>query len=148
VTIDLDSGPEADNFSWGWNNGESKYGHEFNKVMVAKCEGSVGAWLYGVNNSVGVWREGALPKALKEVTSGETSKKQGLKLVHIKSHHLDPEVVENLNSLFDDNKKLILANGEVLALPNDVRIVCEVADFKHVTPAHVSRTAIIHFTCE
>jgi len=85
---------------------------------------------------------------MKEVTSGETSKKQGLKLIHIKSHQLDPEVVENLNSLFDDNKKLSLANGEVLVLPNDVRIVCEVAHFKNVTPAHVSRTGIIHFTCE
>ena len=145
MTIDLDSDPVADGFSHTLDN---PWGHEVkNKEIAANRKGSVGAWLYGVNNS-GVWREGALPKALKEVTSGETSKKQGLKLVHIKSHHLDPEVVEHCNSLFDDNKKLILANGEVLALPNDVRIVCEVADFKNVTPAHVSRTAIVHFTCE
>jgi len=71
VTIDLDSGPEADGFSWGLDN---VWGHEVNKEIAANRKGSVGAWLYGVNNS-GVWREGAFPKALKEVTSGETSKK-------------------------------------------------------------------------
>jgi len=135
----------ADGFSWGLDN---PWGHEVkNKEIAANRKGGVGAWFYGDLNS-GVWREGALPKALKEVTSGETSKKQGLKLIHIKAHHLDPIVTENLNSLIDDNNKLLLANGEVLALPNDVRVVFEVTHFQNVSPAFVSRTSIIHFTCE
>jgi len=67
---------------------------------------------------------------MKEVTSGETSKKQGLKLIHIKCHHLNPILAENLNPVFDDNKAYTSANGEVFALPNDVKIVCEVAHFK------------------
>lgn len=144
VTIDLDKDAEADGFSWGL---DDPYGHVFDKEIAANSKGHVGAWFYGSNDS-GVWREGALSKALKEVTSGETSKKQGLKFVHLKAHHLDANVVEPLNSLFDDNKNLFLGNGEVLALPNDVRIVCEITHLKYITPAFVSRTGFVYFTNE
>lgn len=36
---------------------------------------------------------------------------------------VDPEWVENLNSVLDDNKLLTLPNGERLAIPSNVRFL-------------------------
>lgn len=54
--------------------------------------------------------------------------------------------MENLNSVLDDNKLLTLANGERLAIPENVRIIFEVADLKYATLATVSRCGMIHFS--
>ncbi|KAA6397427.1 MAG: putative Cytoplasmic dynein 1 heavy chain 1, partial [Streblomastix strix] len=56
---------------------------------------------------------------------------------------VDPEWVENLNSVLDDNKLLTLPNGERLPLPPSTRIVFEVQDLKAATPATVSRCGIV-----
>ena len=52
---------------------------------------------------------------------------------------VDPEWVENLNSVLDNNKLLTLPNGERLSIPPNVRIMFEVADLKYATLATVSR---------
>ncbi len=61
---------------------------------------------------------------------------------------VDPEWVENLNSLLDDNKLLTLPNGERLALPNNVRVMFEVQDLRYATPATVSRCGMVWFSEE
>ncbi|ODM96402.1 Dynein heavy chain, cytoplasmic [Orchesella cincta] len=59
---------------------------------------------------------------------------------------VDPEWVENLNSVLDDNKLLTLPNGERLALPPNVRLLFEVQDLKHATMATVSRCGMVWFS--
>jgi len=86
--------------------------------------GKKGIWLYGLLEN-DVWTEGVISKALKDCLSGDMSKKQGLKLIHLKMEKLDAIVAENLNTLMDDNKVLCLANGERIPLGSDVRIVIE-----------------------
>ena len=47
---------------------------------------------------------------------------------------VDPDWVENLNALLDDNKLLTLPSGERIALTDSVRIVFEVDTLRHATP--------------
>jgi len=58
---------------------------------------------------------------------------------------LDPDWVESLNSVLDDNKTLTLPNGERLELLPNVRVVFEVRDIGHGTPATVSRCGMVWF---
>ena len=58
---------------------------------------------------------------------GEINKRQWI----IFDGDVDPEWVENLNSVLDDNKLLTLPNGERLGIPPNVRV----AFFEHrITP--------------
>lgn len=59
---------------------------------------------------------------------------------------VDPEWVENLNSVLDDNKLLTLPNGERLNLPPNVRVMFEVQDLRYATLATVSRCGMIWFS--
>lgn len=53
--------------------------------------------------------------------------------------------VENLNSVLDDSKVLCLSNGERINLTPTIRIVFEVDTLLHVSPATVSRCAMVYF---
>jgi len=46
----------------------------------------------------------------------------------------------------DDNKILTLPSGERLNVPNNLRIMLEVTDLHHATPATVSRCGMIWFS--
>ncbi len=58
---------------------------------------------------------------------------------------LDPDWVESLNSVLDDNKTLTLPNGERLELLPNIRVIFEVRDIGHGTPATVSRCGMVWF---
>ena len=59
---------------------------------------------------------------------------------------VDPEWVENLNSVLDVNKLFTLPNGERLSIPRNVKIMFEVTDLKHATLATVSRCGMVWFS--
>lgn len=86
---------------------------------------------------------GILRKIIDNVR-GESEKRHWI----IFDGDVDPEWVENMNSLLDDNRLLTLPNGERLALPHNVRIMFEVQDLKYATLATVSRTGMVWFSEE
>lgn len=93
------------------------------------------------------WTDGLFTHVLRKIIDnirGESGKRHWI----IFDGDVDPEWVENLNSLLDDNKLLTLPNGERLALPSNVRIMFEVQDLKYATLATVSRCGMIWFSEE
>eukprot|EP01096_Ripella_sp_DP13-Kostka_P011830 TRINITY_DN484_c0_g1_i1.p1 TRINITY_DN484_c0_g1~~TRINITY_DN484_c0_g1_i1.p1 ORF type:complete len:4631 (+),score=2721.08 TRINITY_DN484_c0_g1_i1:206-14098(+) len=91
------------------------------------------------------WSDGLFTHLLRKIIDnirGESNKRHWILL----DGDVDPEWVENLNSLLDDNKLLTLPNGERLALPSNVRVVFEVENLRYATPATVSRCGMVWFS--
>ncbi|VDN41280.1 unnamed protein product, partial [Gongylonema pulchrum] len=104
--------------------------------------------LYGVlDPNTREWTDGLFTHIIRKIIDnvrGETAKRQWV----IFDGDVDPEWVENLNSVLDDNKLLTLPNGERLGIPPNVRIIFEVADLKYATLATVSRCGMVWFSEE
>lgn len=58
---------------------------------------------------------------------------------------LDPEYVEAMNSVLDDNKILTLPNGERLPIPSNLHIIFETDNLDHATPATITRCGLLWF---
>jgi dynein heavy chain len=56
---------------------------------------------------------------------------------------IDPNWIESLNTVMDDNKVLTLASNERIPLTQHMRLVFEIAHLKYATPATVSRAGIL-----
>ena len=52
--------------------------------------------------------------------------------------------VENLNTVFDDNKMLCLTNGQRIKIYPHFKILFEVTDLQNASPATVSRVGMIY----
>lgn len=91
------------------------------------------------------WTDGLCTSILRKIVDnlrGEDSKRHWI----VFDGDVDPEWVENLNSVLDDNKLLTLPNGERLNLPSNVRILFEVETLKYATLATVSRCGMVWFS--
>ena len=90
------------------------------------------------------WADGLLSNAIR-VSSSETT---GKDMVITFDGPVEPDWVENINSVLDDNKRLNLVTGEVIYLSERVRVILETADLANCSPATVSRCAIVYFPRE
>lgn len=99
--------------------------------------------LYGsLDSTTREWTDGLFTSILRRIVDnlrGEDSKRHWI----VFDGDVDPEWVENLNSVLDDNKLLTLPNGERLNLPPNVRILFEVETLRYATLATVSRCGMV-----
>ncbi|CAK3926358.1 Dynein heavy chain, cytoplasmic [Lecanosticta acicola] len=102
--------------------------------------------LYGsLDSTTREWTDGLFTSILRKVVDnlrGEDSKRHWI----VFDGDVDPEWVENLNSVLDDNKLLTLPNGERLGLPSNVRVMFEVETLRYATLATVSRCGMVWFS--
>lgn len=102
--------------------------------------------LYGtLDATTREWTDGLFTHILRKIVDnvrGESQKRHWI----IFDGDVDPEWVENLNSVLDDNRLLTLPNGERLNLPPNVRIMFEVETLKYATLATVSRCGMVWFS--
>lgn len=90
------------------------------------------------------WTDGLLSHSIRHASNDVT----GRDMVITFDGPLEPDWVENINSVLDDNKRLSLVTGEVIYLTPQVKVLLESADLKNCSPATVSRCAIIYFQIE
>ena len=102
--------------------------------------------LYGsLDSTTREWTDGLFTSILRKIVDnlrGEDAKRHWI----VFDGDVDPEWVENLNSVLDDNKLLTLPNGERLSLPPNVRVLFEVENLKYATLATVSRCGMVWFS--
>lgn len=127
-------------------------------TALERCEGTEGVAytidpkalskeaLYGtLDQTTREWTDGLFTHILRKIVDnvrGESTKRHWI----IFDGDVDPEWVENLNSVLDDNKLLTLPNGERLSLPPNVRVMFEVETLKYATLATVSRCGMVWFS--
>ena len=89
------------------------------------------------------WTDGILTAAARQVNR------------ELEHHHwivcdgeIDPDWIEALNSVLDDNRLLTLPNGERIQFGNNVNFLFETADLRHASPATISRMGVIFLSTE
>ncbi|KAG5494148.1 hypothetical protein JKF63_01983 [Porcisia hertigi] len=90
------------------------------------------------------WFDGVLTDAAKKVVKEETSVQSWI----FCDGDIDPEWVESLNSVLDDNKLLTMPNGVRVQFGDNVNFLFETHSLEFASPATVSRMGIIYLSEE
>jgi dynein heavy chain len=61
---------------------------------------------------------------------------------------IDPNWIESLNTVMDDNKILTLVSNERIPLTPPMRMVFEISNLDNATPATVSRAGILYINAK
>ncbi|OAJ37788.1 hypothetical protein BDEG_21780 [Batrachochytrium dendrobatidis JEL423] len=97
--------------------------------------------LFGcINPSTREWKDGLFSCILREMANAPGTDPKWM----ILDGDIDPNWIESLNTVMDDNKMLTLASNERIPLKNHMRLVFEIGNLKYATPATVSRAGILY----
>lgn len=86
------------------------------------------------------WTDGIITSAARQVVKEPGSTHSWI----ICDGDVDPEWIESLNSVLDDNRLLTMPNGERIQFGANVNFIFETHDLKYASPATVSRMGMIY----
>ena len=101
--------------------------------------------LYGfMNPKTNEWKDGVLSVVMRNMNKCLPPYKQSheMKWV-ILDGDVDPEWIESLNTVMDDNKVLTLVSQERIPMTDSMRLILEVSNLRSATPATVSRGGVL-----
>jgi dynein heavy chain len=101
--------------------------------------------LYGfITMATREWKDGLLSKIMRDL--GQIPNEQPKWI--ILDGDLDANWIESMNSVMDDNRMLTLASNERIPLKGHMKMIFEIRDLKHATPATVSRAGILYISAD
>ena len=88
------------------------------------------------------WFDGVLTSAARQVVKEPADQTSWI----VCDGDVDPEWIESLNSVLDDNRLLTMPNGERIQFAGNVNFIFECNDLKFASPATVSRCGMIYMS--
>jgi dynein heavy chain len=101
--------------------------------------------LYGcMNPKTKEWKDGVISTMMRDMakSNGPYKESQFIKAV-ILDGDIDPEWIETMNTVMDDNKVLTLVSQERIPLTDAMKLVLEISNLRNATPATVSRGGVL-----
>ncbi|CAK9088100.1 Cytoplasmic dynein 2 heavy chain 1 (Dynein heavy chain isotype 1B) [Durusdinium trenchii] len=90
------------------------------------------------------WFDGVLTNAARAVVKEPKEVRSWI----VCDGDVDPEWIESLNSVLDDNKLLTMPNGERISFGSNVNFIFETHDLRFASPATISRMGMIFLSDE